>query len=109
VFALRMSNQVDQDFVRGAMWEWAAGLIEALPSLRNAEAIVVGEGVPVPMRLCFDVLPEARRPRCVTHSFAAAWTDDREDDAMLKRVVEAWRRQRRGGEPPVLRVVPGGA
>ena len=44
VFSLRLSNQKDQEFVSSAMSESALGLLEFLPSLRNAEAIAVGEG-----------------------------------------------------------------
>ena len=95
VFALRMSNQHDQDFVRGAMWDCSRGLLDALPSLRNAEAIVVGEGVPVPMRLCFDELPAERRPKSGIAMFSHAWSKECGGEEMLKRVVMRWRHQRR--------------
>jgi hypothetical protein len=71
-----MSNQKDQEFVRGALSESAMGLMEFLPSMRNAEAIAVGEGVPVPVRLCFNELPEERRPRSGTAKFSTAWQSD---------------------------------
>ena len=62
IFAMRMSNQKDQDFIRGMLSESALGLMESLPSLRTGEAIGVGEGLSVPVRLCFDLLPENQRP-----------------------------------------------
>jgi DNA helicase HerA-like ATPase len=95
IFALRMSNQKDQDFVRGALSESAMGLMEFLPSLRNAEAIAVGEGVSVPVRLCFDELPEEHRPRSGTASFSTAWQEDDDDKSFIDMVVDRWRRQRR--------------
>ena len=95
IFALRMSNQKDQEFVRGALSESAMGLMEFLPSMRNAEAIAVGEGVPVPVRLCFNELPEERRPRSGTAQFSTAWQSDDEDKSFIDTVVERWRRQRR--------------
>ncbi len=95
IFALRMSNQKDQDFVRGALSESAMGLMEFLPSMRNAEAIAVGEGVPVPVRLCFSDLPEDRRPLSGTARFSSAWQNDDEDKSFIDTVVERWRRQRR--------------
>ena len=95
IFALRMSNQKDQEFVRGALSESAMGLMEFLPSMRNAEAIAVGEGVPVPVRLCFNELPEERRPRSGTAKFSTAWQSDDEDESFIDTVVERWRRQRR--------------
>ena len=95
VFALRMGNQNDQDFVRSAMSDAALGLLDFLPSLRNAEAIAVGEGVAVPMRLTFDDLPEDRRPRSATAAFSDAWCQESEDAAFLEAVVQRWRTQQR--------------
>ncbi len=95
IFALRMSNQKDQEFVQAAMSESTVGLIDSLPSLLNAEAIVVGEGVSVPMRMCFNDLPEGRRPLSGTAGFAAAWQEDHNSEAFLKEIVDRWRRQRR--------------
>ncbi len=90
-----MSNQHDQEFVRGAMWDWTKGPLDALPSLRNAEAIVVGEGVPVPVRVCFDELPEDRRPKSAMAQFSTAWSQECQEDDLLQRVVMRWRHQRR--------------
>lgn len=95
IFALRMGNQKDQDFVRATLWDSARGLLDFLPSLRNAEAIAVGEGVPIPVRLCFEHLPEDRRPRSGTAPFSAAWREDLKDQAFLDQVVHRWRRQLR--------------
>lgn len=95
IFAMRLSNQNDQDFVRGAMRESATGLLEFLPSLHNAEAIVVGEGVPVPVRLVFDELPEECRPQSGTATFSDAWQRAGEDKDFIDNVVTRWRRQRR--------------
>ncbi len=95
IFALRMSNQKDQEFVQSAMSEATVGLIDSLPSLLNSEAIVVGEGVSVPMRMCFNDLPEERRPLSGTAGFTAAWQEDQESEAFLQEIVGRWRRQRR--------------
>ena len=95
IFALRMSNQKDQEFVRATMRDSARGLLNFLPSLRNAEAIAVGEGVPIPVRLCFDDLPEHARPRGGTASFSTAWREECDDDGYLDQIIDSWRRQRR--------------
>ncbi len=95
IFALRLSNNGDQDFVRSALRESTLGLLDFLPALRNAEAIAMGEGVSVPVRLCFDNLPEDSRPLSGTASFSTAWTNDVNDSGFLGSVVERWRRQRR--------------
>ena len=95
IFALRMTSQKDQEFVNAAISDATPGLMGSLPSLRNAEAIVVGEGVTVPMRLHFDELPEHRRPRSGNAAFSALWQTDDSDTTLLANVVERWRRQRR--------------
>ena len=95
VFALRLSSQHDQDFVRGTLAESAMGLLDVLPSLRDAEALVVGEGVPLPQRICFDQLPEDARPSRGNTSFSAAWEDASETIEMVQATIARWRRQHR--------------
>lgn len=95
IFALRMSNKRDHDFVRGVMPESALGLLDALPSLRNQEAIVVGEGVTVPLRLRFADLPADRRPRGGTAPFSALWRREGESEPFVAEVIDRWRRQER--------------
>jgi DNA helicase HerA-like ATPase len=95
VFALRLSSRHDQDFVRGTLTESAMGLLDFLPSLRDAEALVVGEGVPLPQRICFDSLPEEARPSRGTTSFSAAWQGDGDGIDMVREAVDRWRRQHR--------------
>jgi len=77
LFALRMTNQDDQDIIRGALPEASHGLMKFLPALRNGEAIVVGEGVSMPMRICFSPLPDDCRPRKRDRLFhTSAWAQD---------------------------------
>ncbi len=92
MFALRMTNHDDQDILRGALAESSHGLMDFLPALRNGEAIVVGEGVSLPMRICFAPLPEECRPKSSTASFAAAWSHDVDDPTAVAQTVERWRR-----------------
>jgi DNA helicase HerA-like ATPase len=94
IFALRMSNQKDQEFLRAAMPESGIGLLDELPSLRNAEAIAVGEGVPIPTRICFDQLPDQARPRSKTAPFSTAWTREISSENFMQGVVNRWRNQR---------------
>jgi DNA helicase HerA-like ATPase len=93
-FALRLSNQNDQDFVRAALPESSVGLMDSLPSLRNAEAVVVGEGVPMATRIAFDHLPEEFRPHSQTAPFSSAWSKDVDEPNFLNDVVTRWRKQR---------------
>ncbi len=95
IFALRMRNQNDQDFVRSTLSESAVGLLDFLPSLRNGEAIGVGEGVSIPMRLAFDRIPDERRPMSGTASFSSAWKAEADSPEFLDDVVKRWRYQRK--------------
>jgi uncharacterized protein len=92
MFALRMSNHEDQEILRGALAESSSGLMDFLPALRNGEAIAVGEGVSMPMRICFFSLPEDYRPKSSTASFTATWSHDADDGAAVFQTVRRWRR-----------------
>jgi len=91
IFALRMTNHDDQEIVRGAVPEASHGLMNFLPALRNGECIAAGEGVSMPMRVCFDLLPEDRRPKSATASFTGAWSQESEG-TQVERAIERWRR-----------------
>jgi hypothetical protein len=95
IFAMRMSNQRDQDFVRGTLSESALGLLDSLPSLRTGEATAAGEGVSVATRVHFDYLPEDQRPMSGTAHFSDSWKDGGGKEGYVGKVVERWRRQRR--------------
>jgi uncharacterized protein len=92
LFALRMTSNDDQNIIRGALPEASHGLMDFLPALRNGEAIVVGEGVSMPMRICFTALPDSRSPKSQTASFTKAWSKDADDRAAVRKTVERWRR-----------------
>jgi len=77
LFALRMSNERDQEIARRALPESALGLLSALPALRTQEAVVVGKGVPMPIRLRFDNLDPLYRPMSGNADFSVRW--QRED------------------------------
>ena len=91
LFALRLGNERDQEFVRRALPESAAGLLGALPALRTQEAVVVGEGVGVPMRIRFADLDAADRPRSQSAPFSAAWRAEAGQDRLIAGVIDRWR------------------
>jgi DNA helicase HerA-like ATPase len=91
IFALRMTDSTDQDFVRGTLRESASGLLNFLPTLRNSEAIIIGEGIAVPVRVRIDDLPEENRPLSGTAKFSRAWAQDLYDPGFLAAVIERWR------------------
>lgn len=95
LFALRMGNQQDQEFVERALPESAAGMLSCLPSLRTQEAVVVGEGVRVPIRIRFAHLEENKRPHSTTADFAHSWLEDSTTRETISRSLERWRKQQR--------------
>jgi uncharacterized protein len=94
VFALRLTNEHDQAFVARALPENARWLVESLPSLNTQEAVVVGDGVTVPVHIRFNDLDPEHRPSSADPSFAVAWRGD-PDETFLERAIERWRRQSR--------------
>lgn len=94
--ALRMSNAADQQFVQRTLPESVSSLVEVLPSLRNQEALVVGEGTAVPVRIQFNYLPEPDRPQSLNVPFSKRWSKDTSGEEYVEKVVKSWREQTRG-------------
>lgn len=69
--------------------------MSALPSLHTQESVAVGEGVTVPMRMRFDDLDEAHRPRSATACFSTAWQNDDMAPQSVAAIIERWRMQLR--------------
>ncbi|HEX6012770.1 MAG TPA: hypothetical protein VFY87_13440, partial [Geminicoccaceae bacterium] len=95
VVALRLSNERDQEFVRNALPDGFDWLIGALPALGTGEAVVVGEGVTVPMQIQFRQLDPAEQPASQTPAFSRSWSNDDVDTAFLRRTIGRWRLQQR--------------
>ena len=91
VFSMRMSNDRDQDFVRAAIFDTAASLLDFLPSMGPREAIVFGDGVTLPGRIRFAELPEDVMPRSRTSCFTKNWQQETSGPINLADVVERWR------------------
>ncbi len=91
IFALRLSNTADQEFVRAMLPDWGGGLFDFLPALRNGEAIVLGEAVPVPARVRFDTLPPEHMPCSKTAPFSEAWQTNGAGKDLLEGVIARWR------------------
>jgi DNA helicase HerA-like ATPase len=95
IIAMRLNNERDQAFVRSAVPEGARGMIDAIPALRNREAIVVGEGVPIPIRVSFDPLDERQLPASHDPVFSEAWQRTGGERELLERAIKRWRSQGR--------------
>jgi hypothetical protein len=101
VFALRMSNDRDQEIVTSAITDSGSGLLEFLPALGQREALAFGDGVALPVRIKFDQLPPDALPRSTTAHFTEHWQQSVGDEGFLEHVVEKWRTSDigAGGDP----------
>ncbi len=95
LIALRMSNEQDQNFVQRALPDSVRSLVNVLPTLRTQEALVVGEGSVVPVRLRFNDLPPENQPHSMDVPFAELWKEEVADAAYVGEVVRRWRLQER--------------
>lgn len=91
VFALRMSNDRDQQIVQSAVSDTGLGLLEFISALGQREAIAFGDGVSLPVRIKFDELPRSALPRSSTARFSEKWQKSVGDEGFLDLIVERWR------------------
>ena len=91
VFSMRLSNERDQKFVRAAISDGAADLLEFLPSLGTAETMVFGESVNLPMRVIMNTLEEQYRPHSSSAEFTDLWNTDDLTEEFMTGVYENWR------------------
>ena len=93
IFSLRLTNEKDQDILKAGISDAAASLLEFMPTMGTGEAITFGEGVALPTRIKFDMLPANELPRSNTASFTKNWAQDVPDDGFLQEIVHRWRSQ----------------
>jgi uncharacterized protein len=93
IFALRLSNDSDLEFARNAVPDSSRWLIEALPALNTQEALVLGDGVSVPMHIRFNDLAPEHRPASTKPPFSEAWQQESASSGLIPETIERWRRQ----------------
>ncbi len=93
VFSLRLTNERDQEILKAGISDAASSLLEFMPTMGVGEAITFGEGVALPTRIKFDLLPVNELPRSNNASFTKNWSRDVPDDSFLNEVVNRWRAQ----------------
>jgi uncharacterized protein len=93
IFSLRLTNERDQEILKAGISDAAASLLEFMPTMGTGEAITFGEGVALPTRIKFDMLPAHELPRSNTASFTQNWAKDLPDDTFLHEIVNRWRSQ----------------
>jgi uncharacterized protein len=93
IFALRLSNDSDLEFARNAVPDSSRWLIEALPALNTQEALVLGDGVSVPMHIRFNDLAPEHRPASTKPPFSEAWQHECAVSNLVAETIERWRYQ----------------
>ena len=93
IFSMRLTNERDQEILRAGISDAAASLLEFMPTMGTGEAITFGEGVALPTRIKFDMLPADSWPKSNTASFTKNWAKDLPDDTFLHDIVLRWRAQ----------------
>jgi hypothetical protein len=96
IFALRLTNERDQEILKAGIADSAASLLEFVPTMGTGEAISFGEGVALATRIKFDMLPPHALPRSATASFTGNWSREVKDESFLADVVARWRSQAPG-------------
>ena len=91
IFSMRLSNEIDQNFVRAAVPDGAAELLSFLPSLGTAETMVFGESVNLPMRVILNTLEEEYRPHSSSADFTDLWNRAEVTDDFMQLVFDRWR------------------
>jgi len=95
VIALRLSSERDQQVMRSSAHEGMMDLLEFLPLLGDREAIIMGQGVSIPMRVLFADLPTHTIPRNLNTGFSTSWKAPNMDRAELENIVSRWRQSGR--------------
>ena len=96
LIALRLTNARDRQHIVSAAADNLAEVLSLLPILRTGEAIVVGEAVPLPMRVRVDLpkyLPESTDPTVVGKGEPGGWDRKHEEPVDYEDVVVRWRSQ----------------
>lgn len=93
IFSMRLANERDQQILKAGISDAAGSLLDFIPTMGTGEAIAFGEGVSLPTRIKFDILPAGTRPQSNTASFTRSWADEMPYDGFLQDIVQRWRAQ----------------
>lgn len=90
---LRLSTSRDQEVMRSNTHDGALDLLDFLPLLGDREAIILGQGVAMPMRIRFDDIgiKDKGVPSTRHEAFSTAWRNPNLDREGLEAIVSRWR------------------
>ena len=88
---MRLSTERDQQVMRANTHEGALDLLDFLPLLDDREAIILGRGVVMPMRIRFHDIAQSTAPKSSHTGFAEAWKTPHMGREELDGAVQRWR------------------
>jgi uncharacterized protein len=91
MIAMRLSTERDQSVVRANTHEGALDLLDFLPLLGDREAIVLGQGSVMPMRIRFRDLEGSGKAQEHLAAFSHAWKHTEITKDELAKIVRRWR------------------
>jgi hypothetical protein len=91
ILAMRLTTESDQRVMRANVHDSTFGILDYLPLLADREAIVLGRGAPMPMRIKFHELPAAILPGKSQDEFTQRWASPNMDRRLLEDTVARWR------------------
>ncbi len=93
VFAIRLTNPVDRERIKGTFPDGLLTLLDALPILRTGEVIVMGEASKLPMRYRVTLPPTLLQPKSLDPDVSKNWALDRKPEEGYDRVIASWHAQ----------------
>ena len=88
---MRLATESDQRVMRANVHDSTFGILEYLPLLADREAIVVGRGAPMPMRIRFDDMAPEQKPQNHSLGFSESWKTPNMTVDQLEAIVARWR------------------
>ncbi len=88
---LRLTSDKDQQVIRDSTYEGMVDLIDFLPLLGDREAIVLGQGTVMPMRIRIEDLGKTALSKDLSHGALQATPPQAMDRKVLDDIVSRWR------------------
>jgi uncharacterized protein len=87
VFAMRLSNERDQEIIRSAIADSSASTLSFLSSMGQREAIAFGDGVATTMRMRFERIDPAFIPGSAEKAALSRYDPEKESEVDLVQLV----------------------
>jgi DNA helicase HerA-like ATPase len=92
LFVMRMANDEDQALLRSATSDATANLLSFVPSLATGEVVGIGEGMPLPARFTFKMLPHDLLPSSESGARLPDLAHEMGRAEFIRKAIERWRR-----------------